>query len=82
MWTFLDGTPDMYQSKQTKDCGGGHEICLHELRRAIVAVHFIWFRVEFDRWARQPAQDPQNDDGGYQPKHENNRDDGDYFDQR
>lgn len=71
----------MYQREQTKDSGGGDEICLHKLGRAIAAVHFICFRVEFNRGASQLAQTPQNDNGSYQAKQENNRDDGDYLDQ-
>ena len=30
MRSFFDDTPDMCQSKQTKDCAGGHDVGLHE----------------------------------------------------
>ena len=44
MRPFLDDTPDMCQSEQTKDCAGGHDIGFHRIALTAlqcVAVHLI-----------------------------------------
>jgi hypothetical protein len=56
MRPFLDGTPDMYQSEQAEDGGGGYYVGLHELLLSFESpdlpeLHFLWYSRGHDRCA-------------------------------